>query len=227
MKVLKKKKKLFWFIVCPVIIVSLICYLYFSLLFFIGYHKHYVLSRLTEEIIGVPDTHMLVGDYKKLNISEEEWNNPVCEPMYYYDKFKKGELAPLKRCIFITVESPIQKPFCNFFSADYCIAVSLHEYTINRPDILKQIIEVIKKPCNFFPDIEPYSDKIRVHYNKYKTAYDTEESYLKGHLINYNQNLRSLQCNKPVGSRKLETIILNFIDSNKQRQFQMIVKREE
>ena len=128
---------------------------------------------LMHNLLGVPEPHYSgapelppkwvkdeVALYTEVvHINQKQWDEVSCIRANKWDcsniidgKCKLEVLdkpAPLKECIVLYSADGVQKPYCNHWNYEKCIGFEVYDYIYQRPDILKQVIDILERPCNY------------------------------------------------------------------------------
>lgn len=212
-----------------------------SLLIRHGYRNHGVRNTITyvlgipfanEERNLEPILSKDLSPYlEQLKLSSEEWNKTSCQLAIKQvcKDTSRGEIrgqscwnettlpydSPLYDCIFGPVYEKnfysAEEKYCSFFHPEKCESLILNEYVLNRPDILKIILEVSKSPCKYLPTKE-----------KFEALKKLDEYHAR--LVK--QTINDLGCwNDKV--KKYRNIILNINDLYGNHLYHIFVKRED
>ena len=157
-----------------------------------------------------------------MHISEDEWNKPTCRLLrdtLSCSKSKAGEeectkipanhLVPLKDCFFITSGDLINRPHCSHWNSGDCLAVSINDYILERPDILNTIVAILEKPCQYMPTEESLEKK-GMDPKSYSVFYGAR---------------KTMNCDKK--DKKPYALILQVMRRNGGRRFDIVIKRKE
>ena len=185
----------------------------------------YTILGAMDAILGVPDYKGHKSEISKiseiLNISEEEWHTPACEAIDKLDcsEAKAGErckiiphngLSSLKECLDIGNARIIQPQYCNHWNHENCLALSIFDYVLQRPDVLNKIIEVLERPCHYFPTEEELI----------KAGKDSKS----GRSIFYKAR-EKMYCDDK--DKKPYKIILKILDKHRDSRLDIVINRKE
>ncbi|MEK6734072.1 MAG: hypothetical protein AABY27_03095 [Pseudomonadota bacterium] len=128
----------------------------------------------------------------------------------------KKKLASLKECLQVD-EQNIEARQCDY--SDDCISIRINgEYYLNHLNMLNKVIEIAKRPCDFVPSLDKFSEYIKHQSDKRNNELDFKA--LK-------KIRKELSCDVDPKKRKKEKIFITLKNQNYQNMLDIQVERKE
>jgi hypothetical protein len=178
---------------------------------------------LMDDLLGVPDSLTGVksrfAEYTKvIHITQKQWDEISCIGVNNWDCSNRidgrcqmkviDKPAPLKECIELYGSYGAQKPYCNHWNHKKCIGLDVYNYIYQKPDILKQVIDILERPCYY----------INATLNKLSRL------SIKPHT-RITEARKDLGCDGSI--KGAEIFVLNMYDKNRKVHSKIVVERKE
>lgn len=177
------------------------------------------------DLLGVPEfvkgTKDEVALYTEVvHITQKQWDEISCIGVNNWDCSNRidgrcqmkviDKPAPLKECIVLYGADGVQKPYCNHWNYEKCIGFEVYDYIYQRPDILKQVIDILERPCNYINSALRKLESSKISIKKDNCLIKVSER---------------LGCNGSI--KGAEIFVLKMYDKNRKVHSKIVVERKE